>query len=455
MKQQITLNDNRRNTIVGLGLTGYACARYLAGQKVAFRVVDSREEPSFKPRFVAEFPQITLECGAFKAEQFAANDRLILSPGIARSTPAIAWAIKQGAEVSSDIELFLQAVKQPVIAITGSNGKTTAVSMLAHVLNDQGIKAIAAGNIGVPVLDLLTEQQAADCYLLELSSFQLENLTQPAVKIASLLNISDDHMDRYDSMASYIAAKQRIYQAAEIAVYNRDEVETVPKNTVATCISFGLDKAQGNNFGLLTQNGKTYLAQGSRALLACEQLSVIGQHNWLNALAVLAICEAMKLDLQTVLPSLASFKGLPHRCQWVATIEGVDFYNDSKATNTGSVIAAIKGLQSANKNLVVIAGGVDKDSDFSELGRCLEKTAKHIVLIGQDADKIAAVLPKSMISYASSMESAVQAAYQHASAGDKVLLAPACASFDMFENYQHRGHVFEQAVNALQQEVGQ
>lgn len=455
MKQQITLNDNRRNTIVGLGLTGYACARYLAEQRVAFRVVDSREEPSLKQQFAKEFPQITLECGAFKTEQFAANDRLFLSPGIARTTPAVAWAIKQGAEISSDIELFLQATKQPVIAITGSNGKTTVVSMLAHVLNAQGIKTIAAGNIGVPVLDLLTDKQTADCYVLELSSFQLENLEQPSVKVASLLNVSDDHMDRYDSVTSYIAAKQRVYQGAEIAVYNRNEVETMPKNAVEKSISFGLDEAQGNNFGLLTLDGKVYLAQGNQALLACDQLSVVGQHNWLNALAVLAMCEAMKLDIQSVLPSLASFKGLPHRCQWIGNIEGVDFYNDSKATNTGSVIAAIKGLQSANKNLVLIAGGVDKDSDFTELSLWVEKAVKHVVLIGQDANKIAAVLPESIVTYVNSMEEAVQTAFQQASAGDKVLLAPACASFDMFKNYQHRGEVFEQAVKALQQEVGQ
>lgn len=455
MKQQITLNDNRRNTIVGLGLTGYACARYLAQQQVTFRVVDSREEPSLKQQFIQEFPQVVLECGAFKAEQFAANDRLFLSPGVARSTPAIALAIRQGARVSSDIELFLQAVEQPVIAITGSNGKSTVVSLLAHVLNAQGINTIAAGNIGVPVLDLLTEKQTADCYVLELSSFQLENLAQPAVTIASLLNISNDHMDRYESVASYIAAKQRIYQAAEFAVYNRDEVECRPETVVEKSISFGLSKAQKGDFGLLMLNGKPYLAQGDQALMACEELTLVGQHNWLNALAVLAICEALALDIQAVLPSLASFRGLPHRCQWIANIKQVDFYNDSKATNAGAVIAAIKGLVSTEKNLVLIAGGVDKESDFSELGGWIGKAVKHVVLIGQDADKIAAVLPKSLVSYANSMETAVQAAYQQANAGDKVLLAPACASFDMFENYQHRGDVFEQAVKALQQEVGQ
>lgn len=449
MKNHITLNDNRRNTVVGLGLTGYACARYLQQQNVAFRVVDSRENPSLKEQFLQEFPQVELLCGEFTEQSFAANDRLILSPGIARATPAIAKAIQAGAEVSSDIELFLQAIDKPVIAITGSNGKSTVVSCLEHVLNAQGVKAIAAGNIGVPVLALLTECHQADCYILELSSFQLENLSQPAVRIASLLNISDDHMDRYESVEQYVAAKQRIYQGAQWAVYNRDEQFSKPNCLIEKTISFGLSAANENDYGLLEKNGKSYLAKGSQALLACENLRMAGQHNWLNALAVLAVCDAFALSIEQVLSSLVDFAGLPHRCQWLAEIDQVSFYNDSKATNTGAVIAALKGLDNGENSIVLIAGGVDKESDFTELAEWITKTVRHTVLIGQDANKIAVRLAANSFTYASGMEEAVKTAKQLAKAGDKVLLAPACASFDMFDNYQHRGQVFEQAVQAL------
>lgn len=436
--------------MVGLGLTGYACARYLQQQNVSFRVVDSRENPSLKEQFLQEFPTVELLCGEFTERSFSANDRLILSPGVARSTTTIAKAIQAGAEVSSDIELFLQAVKSPVIAITGSNGKSTVVSCLEHVLNAQGVKAIAAGNIGVPVLELLTESRLADCYILELSSFQLENLAQPAVHIASLLNISDDHMDRYESAEHYIAAKQRVYQGAQWAVYNRDEQLSKPNCLIEKTMSFGLVAANENDYGLLKKDGKSYLAKGSQALLACENLRMAGQHNWLNALAVLAICEAFSLPIKQVLPSLASFSGLPHRCQWLADIDQVGFYNDSKATNTGAVIAALKGLDNGKGSIVLIAGGVDKDSDFTELAEWIAKTVRHTVLIGQDANKIAMRLEANHFTYANSMEEAVKKAKDIAKAGDKVLLSPACASFDMFDNYQHRGLVFEQAVQALQ-----
>lgn len=453
MTNLITLADNRVNTIVGLGLTGYSCARYLHKNGIAFRVLDSREEPALKQQFVQEFPQIELHCGEFTATTFSANERIILSPGVAKGTPAISKALEQGAELSSDIALFLQSIDKPVVAVTGSNGKSTVVSLLEALLNAAGLQAVAAGNIGLPVLDLLSQEQQHDIYILELSSFQLESLDSAEFAAASILNISDDHLDRYDSKADYIQAKQNIYSRAAIAVVNREDTLTQPKVHAARTISFGLDQAEGEHFGIIELEGKAYLAQGNKALIACDELKIIGQHNQLNALAALAFCYALNIDLEKILPALKSFAGLPHRCQWLANIKDVDFYNDSKATNVGSVIAALDGLYSGSKDIVLIAGGVDKDSNFSELVDAVKRSVKKVVLIGQDAEKIARNLPAESYEYASTMEAAVKQAFNHAGAGDKVILAPACASFDMFKDYQHRGDVFVAAVRDLAQEV--
>lgn len=444
------LCTDKRKTIVGLGLTGFSCARYLDNIGVPFRVVDSRMEPPMKQQFMQQFPTVDLHCGAFTHGTFTAADELIISPGVSLAVPAIAAALAQGASLSSDIALFLQANSKPVIAITGSNGKSTVTTLVTEMLNHVGIKALAAGNIGFAVLDALTDNIDVDIYVLELSSFQLERLDKVSAAVATVLNVSDDHMDRYASFAHYQASKERIYQGATRIVINRQQPLNVPQ--VEQCISFGLDAPMGDHYGIIEEAGKAYLAFGEQTLIACDAIKIRGSHNWLNALAALALCQAVGVSADRVVGVLTTFSGLKHRCQWVADVQGVHFYNDSKATNTGATIAAIQGMKTADNRIILIAGGEDKDSDFSAMAEIIRQQVAYLILIGKDAGKIAKTLKGFAIDYASSMQDAVAKAFKAANAGDVVLLAPACASFDMFDNYMHRGDVFMAAVEELGRE---
>lgn len=446
------MRADKRKTIVGLGLTGFSCARYLHSVGVPFRVVDSRSEPPMKQQFIQQFPDVDLRCGEFTRHTFSAADVLIVSPGVSLTMPAIADAIAQGAQLSSDIALFLQANNKPVIAITGSNGKSTVATLVADMLNSVGIKALAVGNIGLPVLDALTDRLAVDMYVVELSSFQLERLDDVSASVATVLNVSDDHLDRYANFAAYQASKERIYRGAEIIVENRQQILSKPQASKAKSVSFGLDKPEAGQFGLLQEAGKKYLAFADKKLIACDAIKIRGSHNWLNALAALALCQSVGVQPESVVDVLTRFAGLKHRCQWVADVEGVHFYNDSKATNTGATIAAIQGMKTADNRIVLIAGGEDKDSDFSSLAAVIREQVAALILIGKDAGKIAEKLKGFATEYAASLEEAVSKAFAKAQVGDVVLLAPACASFDMFDNYKHRGDVFIAAVEALKEE---
>lgn len=444
---------NKRVTIVGLGLTGLSCARYLASQAIDFRVVDSRMEPPLKAQLLQIKPNCELHCGAFDEALLSGDDLLIVSPGVALETPAIAKAIQQGATLSSDIELFVAVAQKPMIAITGSNGKSTVTTLLAEMLNAAGKQAIAAGNIGLPVLDILTEQLPADIYVLELSSFQLERLEKLGAQAAVILNLSDDHMDRYASLADYQKAKERIYQNAATIVENRAERFAKPADFQGQLLSFGLDQPEQGQFGVVKYQQRDYLAYGDQRLIACDEIKIRGSHNYQNALAALALAAAVGVEPSQVVGVLRHFAGLAHRCQWVADIEQVSFFDDSKATNVGSAVAAINGLQQVDRPLVLIAGGQDKDSDFSALATLVKQKVSAVVLIGKDADKIERALAGYPCHHANTMQQAVQQAFDLAKPNGMVLLAPACASFDMFDNYNHRGDVFSQAVRELQEAV--
>ncbi len=424
--------------VIGLGKTGLSCVRYLIANNANVAVTDSRENPPGLEEMRAHFPQVPLHLNQLDADLCSQAERLIVSPGVSLEEPAIASAIAKGIPAIGDIELFALAAKAPVIAITGSNGKSTVTTLVGEMALKAGWDTRIGGNLGTPALDLLSTKEP-DLYVLELSSFQLETTYSLKPKAAVLLNLCEDHMDRYHSLADYLAAKQRVYRGCEVTVFNRDEPNTWIQNHTPT-ISFGLDEPTEQHFGL----HEGYLMQGTTPLIKTDTLKIKGRHQLANALAALALGTGVGLPMDAMLSALSDFKGLSHRCEWVATIQNVDWYNDSKATNVGAAQAALAGLGPEIKGkLVVIAGGQGKNADFTPLYQTLQHYARCLILIGQDAAVMEKVLSGSVpIEHAASLEQAVQIAAEIAEAGDAVILAPACASFDMFKNFEHRGDVF-------------
>jgi UDP-N-acetylmuramoylalanine--D-glutamate ligase len=435
--------------IVGLGKTGLSYVRYLARQNEKFTVVDSREHPPGLKELTQNFPEVKVELGAFNAKTFLNASELLVSPGVDLREPVLAQAIGQGVPVTGDINIFAQTVSSPIIAITGSNAKSTVVSLVGAMAEKAGVNAVVAGNIGKPVLDLLAET-AAELYVLELSSFQLETTSKLGAEVACVLNVTTDHMDRYDSIQDYYAAKHRIFQACRQAVVNRDDPLSKPLLPASVKQwTYGLEAGDFNEFGLIEDRGELYLAFNRQALMPAREVKLSGRHNLSNALAALAIGHAVGLEMPAMLQTLKEFAGLPHRCQWVSDIAGVSYYNDSKGTNVGACNAALRGLGQSN-NVILLAGGQGKGADFSDLGEALSTHGKLLIVFGEDADLIAAALQKVITTEkVGSLEAAVKLASEHSETGDIVLLSPACASFDMFENYEKRGEAFMAAVEAL------
>ncbi|MBK8453209.1 MAG: UDP-N-acetylmuramoyl-L-alanine--D-glutamate ligase [Thiofilum sp.] len=441
------ITDYRSILVVGLGQTGLSVAQYLAAKGLSFKVADSRTNPPGQDALNQLGVSIPTQFGEFNAEFFAEADCLIVSPGIAISTPIIKACAERGAEVMGDIELFIREAKAPIVAITGSNGKSSVTTLVGLMGEAAHWSTYAGGNLGTPALDFLN-QPVPDVYVMELSSFQLETTRSLRAKAATVLNISEDHMDRYDSYADYAAAKQVVYQGCDVAVVNRDDPLVMAMPTDGVKISFGLDQPNStHDYGIQVFEGESYLAKGEQLLLPIKQMKLPGLHNAANALAALALGEAIGLPFEPMLQTLKSFTGLPHRTQWVRELRGVTYYDDSKGTNVGATLAALAGMP--NKT-VLIAGGQGKGADFSPLGEVLARKARALVLIGEDRLKIAAVAEgQCPYVFAESMPDAVQKAAQLAQTGDNVLLSPACASFDMFKNYGHRGEMFVQAVLEL------
>ncbi len=448
MSELIASSNN--TIIVGLGVSGLSVARYLQKLGRPFVVADSREQPPMLDQFRQECPNVRLYLGAFESDQFLNASQLIVSPGLSRAEPAIAAASAAGVEVIGDIELFARVAQAPIIAITGSNGKTTVTSLVGAMARTAGINVRVGGNIGTPALDLLSDD--AELYVLELSSFQLETTNSLGAQVATVLNVTADHMDRYPSMAHYHLAKQRIYFGAKAVVANRKDALTRPP--VADQVpqrTFGLNEPDLKDYGLRRDGELTYLAQGLKNLLPVDALKIKGRHNVANALAALALGEAAGIDQSAMLECLQDFSGLPHRCETVAVRNGVTFINDSKATNVGATIAALDGLVAeGGKNIVLIAGGDGKGADFSPLKAPLQNTLKGLVVLGRDGTCIAALVEGQIpVSPAKTMAEAVEHAVEMADAGDLVLLSPACASLDMFTNYEDRGRQFAKAVEGL------
>ena len=436
---------NRHTVIFGLGVTGYSCLRFLHGRD-RLTVVDTREKPPFIEEAQREFPDVGYVCGEIPEGVFADADRVIVSPGVALDAGELDEAHRLGILLVSDIGLFCAEADAPIVAITGTNGKSTVTALVGHLCEVAGIAAGVGGNIGEAALDLLREDH--DLYVLELSSFQLERLDEESFSVAAVLNVSADHLDRYANFGAYVRSKRRVYRGCQIAVYNREDADTQPGSGVEVQFSFGLSAPAGEDFGVLEIDGERWFAVGDRQLAPVSALRLKGRHNERNALAALALVHAAGIDARRVCGALGSFIGLAHRCQLVVEADGLTYIDDSKATNVGATLAALVGLGDENRrHIVLIAGGDAKGADLSPLAAAVERTVKAVVLLGRDAPLLAAVLKDVVpVHHAADMEQCVAIAKSVASKGDVVLLSPACASLDMFDNFEARGRAFEAAV---------
>lgn len=444
------MNQGNLHIIVGLGATGLSCARYLRKQNIPFAIADSRPNPPNLAEVQKEFPGVELSLGKWNENIFAQASTLVVSPGISVKEPAIAAEVVKGKSVIGDIELFARSVNVPVIAITGTNAKSTVTTLVGKMVEQSGITVQVGGNLGTPALDLLSP--SAEVYVLELSSFQLETTHSLIPKVATILNVTPDHMDRYDTVEDYRLAKYRIYSDCQVAVCNRDDVNTdCGEQFTQRKLWFTLNEPRDNEFGLINKNGETYLAFEDAVLMSVRELPILGRHYQANALASLAIGFGYGLPFEAMLKTLREFKGLPHRCQLIIEHNQVRWYNDSKGTNVGATLAAIEGLGSEIQGkLILIAGGVGKNADFTTLVPAIEKYAKAVVLLGESAQLIADVIGNRVdVHFAKSMREAAELSKKLAIAHDSVLLSPACASFDMFKNFEHRGDVFSEIVLEL------
>ena len=445
--------------VIGLGESGLAMARWLARQGARVRVADSRGAPPQAAALRAALPTVELFTGPFSPPAFAGVDLIAISPGVPVQAPLVQEAVVRAVPLVSEIELFAWAVHRltpqaRLIAITGSNGKTTTTALTGALCQAAGRRTAVAGNISPAALDALMlaidSGQLPEVWVLELSSFQLETTHSLAADAATVLNVSEDHLDRYVDLDDYAAAKARVFQGGGVMVVNRDD----PRSLAAArsgrrCVSFGLARASGKgDYGI--DNG--WLMRGGEKLIALADLQLVGRHNAANALAALALCAAIGIEAQTVLPALAAFTGLAHRVEWVAEINGVSYFDDSKGTNVGATLAAVEGL---GCQVAIILGGDGKGQDFSPLRPAIERHARAVALIGRDAAAIAATLTgcRAPTHACGDMAEAVRWCAAQAQRGDAVLLSPACASMDMYRNYAHRAEVFVDAVRRLEREA--
>ena len=481
--------SDQKRLIIGMGQTGLSCARFLTAKGLSFDLCDTRESLPNQQAIESEFSASSIFNGELQSELLAQYQELIVSPGIAIAEPAIAFAKQQGSRIRGDVDLFAEYVTKPVIAITGSNGKSTVTTLVGDILSAAGHQPAVCGNIGLPVLDVLLNDDDYHCYVAELSSFQLETTQHLNADVACVLNISEDHMDRYDSMMAYHQAKHRVFQGCRSIVVNREDPLTQPLVSREMPVrSFGLSLADTvhiatinsheaqhaettsavavKNQYYISANSTEVLMREQQALFPVADLKIKGRHNQLNALAAIALVDLLPKELsvseEQLHIALSNFVGLPHRCAWVADHQSISYFNDSKGTNVGSTIAAIEGLGNtakdvdgetgsevnSGKNIILIAGGVGKDQDFQPLASACESSVKCAVLFGRDGQLIAETLSNFCdVTIVDTLEQALDAARKVAKEGDTILFSPACASFDQFPNYIERGLKFEQLVS--------
>lgn len=447
--------------VLGLGESGLAMARWCVRQGARVRIADTRESPPGLDTLAGACPQAEVVLGPFADALLDGIDVLALSPGIDPEVAVVAAARARGVVVTGEMSLFAAALDElgehpRIIAITGTNGKTTTTALTAALCRAAGFDAVAAGNISPAALALLSERLDAgtalpNCWVLELSSFQLETMQGLEPDAATVLNVSDDHLDRHHDLDNYAAVKARVFAGQGAQIINRDDARVSAMALAGRrVISFGCDApATPEDFGIVHRADGDWLAQGERLLLAVSELRLVGRHNHANALAALALGWAVGGALEPMLAELRVFAGLAHRVEPVAQrSDGAVFYDDSKGTNVGATLAAIEGL---GRPVVLIAGGDGKGQDFSPLNMAVARHARAVVLIGRDAAAIERALAGCGVALerAADMDEAVRVANRLAQAGDGVLLSPACASLDMFRNYAHRAEVFVAAVKDL------
>ncbi|OUS31780.1 UDP-N-acetylmuramoylalanine--D-glutamate ligase [Gammaproteobacteria bacterium 45_16_T64] len=452
--EKTAMSQVNQKVVVGLGKTGLSCARFLLQQGESVAVTDSRKEPPGLAELCTEHPGVKVCVGGFDTALLKSANELIVSPGISLQEPAIKSAVQSGVPAIGDIELFSRYISREnshIIAITGSNGKSTVTTLVGEMLRDAGHSVTVAGNIGLPVMDVLLSGDQAEFYVLELSSFQLETTFNLAPVVATILNISPDHLDRYDDIDGYIEAKQRIYDGCEIAVVNNNDANTMPSvSGDARLVTFG-GASDDATYRIQTVSGEQTIVRGDSALMPLHEMALADGHNVLNALAGLSIAHQVGVPDVSMVETLRTFSGLAHRCEFIRALHGVSWINDSKGTNVGATISAISGVSQAYPGgLILIAGGDGKGASFDDLAAVVKQHVNCVVLIGADAPLIELALGKSCNLYhAISMEDAVTQSYCLASGTGAVLLSPACASFDMFSGYEDRGRQFVESINLL------
>lgn len=424
--------QNRKITVIGLGKTGLSCVDFLVKKQAQVRVIDTRANPAGAEQLSADIP---LHTGGLNQAWLLDSDMIVISPGLAVKTPEIQTALQAGVEVVGDIELFCREAKAPIIAITGSNGKSTVTTLVSEMAKADGLRVGMGGNIGIPALSLL--EQDYDLYVLELSSFQLETTYSLRAKAATVLNVTEDHMNRYVDLEDYRQAKLKIYQNAETAVINAEDLLTLPTGQQPQQqLSFG---EQNADYWLKTEQGKQYLMHNQQQLLACDEMKLAGRHNYMNALAAIALAQAAGVKTAGIFTALSQFEGLAHRFQLAHQANGVRWINDSKATNVGSTVAALTGLYVAGK-LHLLLGGDGKGADFSELEKLVNQPQIICYCFGQDGAQLAKLSPQSYLF--ETMQQAIEALRPTLASGDMVLLSPACASLDQFDCFEQRGEQF-------------
>jgi len=445
----VQLSEYKNIVIVGIGKTGVSCAKFLLENNIDFIINDSRENPPGLRELSEVLDAHKMIIGGFNRQILLTADLIILSQGVPLQNPIIAEVYKKGIKFINDVDLFCAYAKAPIVAITGSNAKSTVTTLVGNILCDAGFNVAVGGNIGVPLMTLLLSPMP-DYYVLELSNFQLELTHDLKANIACILNLSPDHLDRYRNYSDYVAAKHRIYRGAKHVIYNYDDALTTPKVN-ATSQYFSLTELSGEHFCLRNVEEEIFICKGEQKVLDVKQLKIKGKHNWQNALAAATISDALGVPLEKIANSLKIFGGLIHRCQWLATIDGADWFNDSKGTNIGATIAAINGLGPVcQRHLILIAGGQGKGADFSELATPIQSYVQNLIVFGEDAKQLTEVLSSYVkVTKVEDLKQAVEAAKRISEKGDIILFSPACASFDMFESFEQRGEVYMQCIKEL------
>ncbi len=447
--------------VIGLGISGRAICRHLFRQNTPFVLLDTRAEPPGLAEFQALYPRVVTYCGPLSAVDFSRAREVVTSPGVDPFSPGLEGLLEQYNEATGEpkligeIALFRRAVKAPIAAITGSNAKSTVTSLLGEMARACGVNAAVGGNLGTAALELLETHPEAELYILELSSFQLETTPNLNAAAAAFLNLSEDHLDRHGDLEHYRQAKARIFNGAEHVVVNADDPLTWPDATTPCVSRFGSLAHQAGGWGLETVDGQSWLAHGGEQLIDTASLSITGKHNYLNALAALAMGQALGFSMASMGKALEGFKGLAHRSEMIDTLAGVRWVNDSKGTNVGATLAAIEGIGATLEGrLILLAGGVGKGADFTPLALPLGRYARQVLVFGADGPRLKAALDATVkVSEVENLFQAMQAAFDVACPGDCVLLSPACASLDQFTNYEARGEAFRQWVVQKRSEV--